>query len=167
MTNTPQTSNPNLWGPVLWKSMEYIVAKYPDHPNSQQQQAAIEYFQALRYLLPCQTCQEHFAKLLLDLPVTQYVQSRSQLSGWLIEIHNRVNDRLGKPRWHNPHQSFGHDTLCKCQSEAALAAANASAHQKCFSSRTLWVLGLCILVSLFMFFLYRRQLQTRSDIHGV
>lgn len=51
---------------------------------------------AVRRLLPCGGCREHFDAYLATHPPD--VSSRDALFAWGVELHNAVNARLGKPQ---------------------------------------------------------------------
>jgi hypothetical protein len=83
------------WGPGAWKFLHQITFYYPDDPTPKQQTQALNLFTSLRTLLPCEECRAHYdSDLNLHPPDTS---SKTSLSQWLIDLHNRVNVRLGKP----------------------------------------------------------------------
>lgn len=47
----------------------------------------------MRFLLPCETCQNNFARHLAVFPVPG---NKEELGEWLVDLHNRVNLNLGK-----------------------------------------------------------------------
>ena len=51
----------------------------------------------LRYVLPCPACRREFSQESGKLTMKIF-QSRRSLSKWLVDVHNRVNVRLGKKR---------------------------------------------------------------------
>lgn len=84
------------WGPAAWKFLHAVTFAYPDVPTLAEQLAAEQLFTTcLRTLLPCQRCREHFDSELRAHPPD--TRSRATLSAWLVDLHNRVNLRLGKP----------------------------------------------------------------------
>lgn len=86
-----------FWGPPFWETMHQISFNYPQiNPSEENKKAVKTWFTTLQHLLPCESCRIHFANLLKDYPIQ--LQNRDSLTRWLVEIHNRVNDRLGKPR---------------------------------------------------------------------
>jgi len=87
--------SPIYWGPSAWKFFETTAFGYPDDPSEEEKTAAFNFFESLRYLLPCETCKEHYSENFETLPVD--VESRETLSRWVVEFHNIVNVSLGKP----------------------------------------------------------------------
>jgi hypothetical protein len=102
------------WGPGAWKFLHEITFFYPDHPSEVQQTQAQHLFQSLRTLLPCEECRLHY-----DAELTKYpplTKSKDTLSQWLIDLHNRVNARLGKPIV-NPVRSSCSNSQCALKSK--------------------------------------------------
>ena len=87
--------SPMVWGPAAWKFFETVAFGYPDKPNEFEKQSAFNFFESLRYLLPCAICKEHYDKNFAELPVN--VNSRDTLSHWVVDFHNIVNKSLNKP----------------------------------------------------------------------
>jgi len=83
------------WGPAAWKFLHAMTFSFPDAPTIQQQTDAERLFASLRTLLPCEACRVHYDQEISVHPPD--VRSRSTLSAWLVDLHNRVNARLGKP----------------------------------------------------------------------
>jgi FAD-linked sulfhydryl oxidase len=84
------------WGPAAWKFLHTLTFKYSDKPTFQEQKDAEHLFASLKSLLPCEKCRNHY-----DLEITAQppdTRSKYHLSSWLVDIHNRVNVRLGKTR---------------------------------------------------------------------
>jgi hypothetical protein len=75
-----------------------VTFGYPDQPSPEEQQAAVNLFESLQHLLPCPKCADHFCQGLSQTPVNQHVRSKQALTRWLVDFHNRVNARLGKPQ---------------------------------------------------------------------
>ena len=90
--------NPEKWGPHYWKMSHYITIAYPKNPTEEDKKSVKMYFYNLVYLLPCENCRNHYAKNLNKFPLTEEIlASRYKLIKWLVDIHNEVNRRTGKP----------------------------------------------------------------------
>lgn len=87
---------PATWGIYVWIGTHYFTVFYPDNPSYEHRKAAIQYFQALPWLLPCKVCADEFRAILKSDPVEPHVENRTKLALWFFEVHNRVNRRLGK-----------------------------------------------------------------------
>lgn len=89
---------PEKWGPPLWEELH----KRPYLFASQKKEVdwLIDVFAPK---IPCVECREHFLKHLLD----HRIPERSHdYADWLVEYHNVVNAKLGKPRWRAPEKSL-------------------------------------------------------------
>lgn len=97
MSSKPVT--PATWGPYAWTASHFFTVFYPDDPSYAHRKAAVEYFHALPYLLPCKVCADEFRSLLVSDPVEPHVENRTKLALWFFNVHNQVNKRLGKPEF--------------------------------------------------------------------
>lgn len=87
------------WGPPTWTAMHAIAHNFPDAPTEAESRAAAEFFNSLKLLLPCRKwCRPHYCAELAKDPVELHVHSKAALTRWLWSLHNRVNERLGKPQ---------------------------------------------------------------------
>jgi hypothetical protein len=85
------------WGPAAWKFLHTVTFAYPHNPSLEQQRAADAMFSSLGALLPCDRCKDHYQnEFALHPPDTR---NGATLSAWLVDLHNRVNARLGKPQF--------------------------------------------------------------------
>jgi hypothetical protein len=88
--------DPEQWGPLLWYEMHMYTFRYPVRPNSQDKADIINYFREIGKVLPCEKCRVHYRSELEMYPIENFVGSREDVSRWLVDLHNRVNVRLGK-----------------------------------------------------------------------
>ncbi|KAJ1626607.1 ERV/ALR sulfhydryl oxidase domain-containing protein, partial [Pavlovales sp. CCMP2436] len=84
------------WGPRFWSVMHSVAFWYDDEPTPAKQKAAYDFYVSLTQLLPCNGCREHYAQLLQTYPVDVAVASRMALLQWTVDIHNLVNESIGK-----------------------------------------------------------------------
>ena len=96
-TNVEDTNDNSDWGPSLWNTLHTISFYYPDNPTREQRMSAWNFFSSLDNLLPCPQCCEHCKQYLQENP--PLVHNKDILSRWVINFHNAVNRRLGKPEW--------------------------------------------------------------------
>lgn len=87
-----------LWGPHIWETLHIVSFHMPENPTQQEQDDILELVYVIGKTLPCDNCRTHFSKLLNSYPPQYHSQSRDKFTRWLVEVHNRVNERLGKPR---------------------------------------------------------------------
>ncbi len=82
-------------GAATWTFLHTMAAHYPRRPDAAQQAHAQALLQALGALYPCSYCAAHLRE---DLPAhPPRLESREALSAWMCALHNRVNERTGKP----------------------------------------------------------------------
>jgi FAD-linked sulfhydryl oxidase len=82
-------------GSSTWTFLHTMASYYPDEPDVPTQQAAVHLMDSLAQLYPCSWCAKHLRKELIKHPAQ--VKSRTALEQWMCELHNEVNERLGKP----------------------------------------------------------------------
>lgn len=88
--------DPAMWGKHLWVFLHAMSVAYPNQPDTPTMASCRQFIYALRHLLPCSMCRLHFETLLKTHP--PQVQCRQDLKQWVLDAHNSVNKRLGKPR---------------------------------------------------------------------
>lgn len=81
-------------GRSTWDFLHTMAANYSDHPAPIQQQHMFELLRGVSEFYPCAYCADRMREeMLLHPPVTH---SRVALQQWMCELHNEVNDRMGK-----------------------------------------------------------------------
>jgi hypothetical protein len=90
---------PSVWGPFFWHTMHIVALGYPKNPTYTDKKCAKEFYESLAFLLPCSICREHYKGYLQEKPISTFLDSRTDLIKWTIQIHNKVNKMLGKPEW--------------------------------------------------------------------
>lgn len=82
-------------GASTWTFLHTMASYYPDQPDANHQKAAGTLLNALSELYPCSYCAKHMRSELMKNPAR--VESRGELERWMCDLHNEVNERLGKP----------------------------------------------------------------------
>ena len=90
--------DPNIWGPHFWFFLHTLTISYPHHPNAVTKKKYYELIQNLPVFLPVELIGNDFAKLLDEYPVTAYLDNRESFVKWLHFIHNKINEKLEKPK---------------------------------------------------------------------
>lgn len=85
-------------GRHTWTFLHTTAAYYPDQPSDQHKKNASALFTSLPSLYPCSFCADELGKEMQRVGPPD-VSSRSALSNWLCNIHNEVNERLGKKQF--------------------------------------------------------------------
>jgi hypothetical protein len=91
----PFGMSPEVWGPIFWRTMHIVSLGYPPNPTEQEKDAAIKFFESLQYVIPCPICREHYQHFYAAEP--PHIGSRDELIAWVFDLHNKVNEQLGKP----------------------------------------------------------------------
>jgi hypothetical protein len=90
--------DPNVWGPHYWFFLHTIALSYPHRPNAVTKKKYYELIQNLPLFIPVETIGTSFEKILDDYPVTAYLDSRESFVKWMHFIHNKINEKLEKPK---------------------------------------------------------------------
>lgn len=89
------------WGPRGWIFIHAISFSYPETPTLEHRRAMYDFIRSLPTLLPCAKCRRHFLEFVDELGVSGeshvVFSSRYAISKFMVEAHNRVNLRNGKP----------------------------------------------------------------------
>ena len=90
---------PSVWGPFFWHTIHIVALGYPKNPTYIDKKCAKDFYESLTYLLPCSVCRNHYKEHITANPLTPFLDSRTDLIKWTVDIHNSVNKMLGKPEW--------------------------------------------------------------------
>ena len=90
--------DPTIWGPHFWFFLHTLAISYPHHPNAVTKKKYYELIQNLPLFIPVESMGNNFIKLLDEYPVTAYLDNRESLIKWMHFIHNKINEKLEKPK---------------------------------------------------------------------
>jgi len=90
--------NPKFWGPHGWIFLHSVTMNYPKEPTNEDKTLYRNFFSSLKRVLPCEKCAYHYKQHINDDPIEPALENRNTLVRWLIKIHNKVNEDLGKPQ---------------------------------------------------------------------
>ena len=96
------------WGPKLWSFLHACSFAFPEKPSDDQKKAFEDLLNALKILVPCPECREHYCEYITGSPAP--LGCGDDLKAWLVEFHNNVNRRVGK-------QEFSYADAVKTYSE--------------------------------------------------
>ena len=82
-------------GRSTWTFLHTTSVYYPENPTPEDERQMKGLLEGISRFYPCGYCAEHMRQELKDDPPR--TQSRSDLAQWMCELHNKVNERLGKP----------------------------------------------------------------------
>jgi hypothetical protein len=92
--NTPPT---NIWGPLYWYVIHTTALNYPNNPSDFHKTAYKNFFESFANVLPCKKCREHYQTHISRYPISPFLDNNQLLNKWVIDLHNMVNQSLGKP----------------------------------------------------------------------
>ena len=90
---------PSVWGPFFWHTIHIVALGYSKNPTYTDKKCAKEFYESLAFLIPCPICREHYKEHIISSPINTFLDSRTDLITWTIDIHNKVNKITGKPEW--------------------------------------------------------------------
>ena len=97
-TNSVSGLDPTIWGPHFWFFLHTIAMTYPIRPNDVTRKKYYEFIMNLPIFIPVEAMGSDFSKLLDEYPVTAYLDSRDAFIRWIHFIHNKINEKLEKPK---------------------------------------------------------------------
>ena len=98
LTKPSFSLDPTIWGPHYWFFLHTIAMTYPIRPNDVTKKKYYEFIQNLPLFIPAEAMSGEFSKLLEEYPVTPYLDSRDSFIRWMHFIHNKINEKLEKPK---------------------------------------------------------------------
>lgn len=84
-------------GKYTWSLLHTIASKYPTKPTDEQKNDMKNFIRIFGNLYPCSYCAEEFRADMSNMP--PQLESRQALADWFCRIHNKTNERLGKPQY--------------------------------------------------------------------
>lgn len=88
--------DPTVWGPKLWFVIHTVALNFPDNPTYEIIRQHEDFFNNLKYIIPCDKCRLHYTQRLDKNPVTKYLKDSNTLFKYTIDLHNEVNKSLDK-----------------------------------------------------------------------
>jgi hypothetical protein len=88
--------DPTVWGPKLWFVIHTFALNYSDNPTYEDKRVMEEFFNNLKYSIPCNKCKVHYRQRLERDPIINYLDNKQSLFKYTIDLHNQVNKSLGK-----------------------------------------------------------------------
>lgn len=86
----------NVWGKPMWSTIHLVALGYPENPSADIAIKYNQFFISIAHVIPCDDCRKHFISLVTDNPPA--LDNRDTLFKWTVDIHNSVNERLGKEK---------------------------------------------------------------------
>ena len=86
------------WGPHYWFFLHTIAINYPKRPNAVTKKKYYDLIQNLPLFIPVEKMSSDFTTLLNLYPVEPYLTNKDSLVRWTHFIHNKINEKLEKPK---------------------------------------------------------------------
>lgn len=103
--------NPKIWGPHAWFFIESIAISLPDVIPIETQNELKHFFISISFLLPCETCRNHFSEYVKSTDIMNIdFSTKIKVLTWINTIHNEVRKR-------NKCKSIGIDKTVKYYNE--------------------------------------------------
>jgi FAD-linked sulfhydryl oxidase len=96
-TSLPCPPDSQELGRSTWTFLHTMAAYYPSEPTPEDKILMHQFLQGLGRFYPCSYCASHLRKDLSIFPPS--VENNQALSLYFCQLHNRVNNRLGKPEF--------------------------------------------------------------------
>jgi len=90
---------PEVWGPFFWHTIHVAALGYSQEPNYSEKKAMKEFFESLQILIPCPICRDHYKSHMAKMPIGPSLDNRKDLFRWTVDLHNEVNEMLGKRKY--------------------------------------------------------------------
>ena len=94
--------NSDVWGPHYWFFLHTVSRTYPEYPNEVTKRKYYDLIQNMPLFLPDVEMGNRFASYLDKYPVTPYLDNKESFIRWMIFIHNKMNNLLGKEEFSIP-----------------------------------------------------------------
>jgi len=87
-----------IWGPAMWLFLHTTSFNYPVNPSESDKKYYYKFFKNLENILPCRYCRENYSENIKKVHKLNYdvMKNRETLSKWVYELHEIINERLGK-----------------------------------------------------------------------
>lgn len=86
-----------VWGPHFWFVLHLVSFNYTDNPSTPDKENYKRFYESIGDILPCPNCRKHYKNYLSQFPIGIHLDTRMDLIKWVIQVHNFVNQSIGKP----------------------------------------------------------------------
>ncbi|CAB3410615.1 unnamed protein product [Caenorhabditis bovis] len=82
-------------GRSTWNLLHTMSVYYPQKPTEEDKEKARKFMDLLGQMYPCDFCAKDLRRDLKKDPPK--LESREEFSQWMCQLHNKVNEKTGKP----------------------------------------------------------------------
>ncbi len=92
--------DPEIWGPVAWKTFFLFSRNYPEKIDINNKEhlkimkSTEKFYKSLKDILPCKYCRESYKIYYSELDIKKYLSGRDKLTEWLYLLKDKVNKKL-------------------------------------------------------------------------
>jgi len=90
--------DPSVWGPHFWFFLHTIALNYSKYPNAVTKKKYYDLIQNFHLFIPVENHANDFVKLLNMYPISAYLDNRDSFIRWVHFIHNKINEKLERPK---------------------------------------------------------------------
>ena len=90
--------DPSVWGPHFWFFLHTIALNYPKYPNGVTKKKYYDLIQNFHMFIPVEKHASDFSKIVTEYPISPYLDNRDSFIRWTHFIHNKINEKLEKPK---------------------------------------------------------------------
>lgn len=87
---------PSIWGPHYWFFLHSLTFTYPKNPTSATKKKYYDFVHNLPLFIPHKEISKNFINYLDKYPLTPYLDSSVSFQKWMLFIHNKINEHIGK-----------------------------------------------------------------------
>jgi len=77
---------------ALWRVIHKVAFRY-EKDGQVIDDGVIDFYKSIGHIIECKTCMRHYYKFIDENPIPR----NGGLFTWTVQLHNSVNERLGKP----------------------------------------------------------------------
>lgn len=89
-------NRPETFGPPLWKILHSAAATFPEVPTEGEKVEMRCLIVGLPAIIPCPKCQCNLRSWIISQKINEALKNRFSLFRFFVDMHNDVNQRLGK-----------------------------------------------------------------------
>ncbi|KAM0684389.1 hypothetical protein MDAP_000157 [Mitosporidium daphniae] len=95
--SSSKRSGKEILGTATWTFLHRFAGMYPANPDEKYQECVRLFLNTLPHIYPCEECAVGM-RAFFDCHPPE-TESMEKFGAWLCEIHNLVNEKLGKPQY--------------------------------------------------------------------
>lgn len=154
-----------MWGPAGWRFLHSVAHGFPESPsdfdmNNGSPPGTTEsnykiFFTMVGKTLPCGLCRNSYNEFILENPIR--TGSRAELTKWLWEIHNKVNEKLGREYPKSDYDTvfaFYERSRASCSSNSNAKGCTDPMYKKTSRRKVLGYTGLILAISIMIYLFF-------------